>query len=131
MLKHKSKRAGSRAAALAIVMASVGCTVMESSAPATMSPCATGDSSTSHAASPVVVDEMANPTSVEERHFDIYKRFRTLAGAAAPTQVSGGGDGRGRGNAGVTAAHGDSAKNCSIRDLNTSDWNRSEAQVVE
>lgn len=131
MLKHISKRAGSRAATLAIAMASVGCTAMGSAGP-TAKTCGADDSSPAHAAPSAsvqdsdtqklaVVDEMAKPTSVEERHFDIYKRFRVLSAATGEVQVSGGGDGRGRGNAGMPAASDDTPRHCSIRDLKTSD----------
>lgn len=134
MLKHTSKRAGSRAAALAIAMAGVGCTALGGAGPATTA-CGPEDSSPAHAAASAsvqngdmqklaVVDEMTKPTLVEERHFDIYKRFRALSAARGRMQVSGGTDGRGRGNAGMPAANGnngDSPKHCSIRDLNTAD----------
>ena len=131
MLKHTSKRAGRRAATLAIAMASVGCTAMGSTGPGEV-PCEAGDSGAAYAApsttvqngdmhKPAVVDAMAKTSSVEERHFDIYKRFRALSAATGEVQVSGGSDGRGRGNAGMPAANDDSPRHCSIRDLKTSE----------
>jgi hypothetical protein len=104
---------------------------MASGGPA-VTACEAGDSRTASSTAPsaavesrdaqklAAAEEVAKPASVEERHFDIYKRFRILSGAGAYALVWGGGAGRGRGNAGTSAATSASATDCSIRDLNTS-----------